>query len=86
MINLRKEWSRLVRPETRLRVQVVAINANGTSKVKTSDNRIMTVRNRPGLTIPVESFCVVSIAREPGEMPTILRSAPALPAPARFLV
>ena len=78
-MSLRKEWSRLTRPETRFRAQVSAVNGDGTSTVQTADNRIMRVRNQPGLNIPVGSFCIISTGREPGDLPTILRSAPNIP-------
>ena len=78
-MSLRRDWQRLTRPETRFRGQVTSINADGTSTVQTADNRIVRVRNQPGLTVPVNSFCIVTTGREPGDLPTILRAAPELP-------
>ena len=78
-MSLRRDWQRLTRPETRFRAQVTALNSNGTSTVQTADNRIVRVRNQPGLTVPVNSFCIVTTGREPGDLPTILRVAPELP-------
>ena len=78
-MSIRKDWQRLTRPEGRFRGQVTSINADGTSTVQTADNRIVRVRNQPGLNVPVGSFCIVTTGREPGDLPTILRSAPALP-------
>ena len=77
-MSLRRDWQRLTRPETRFRGQVTRINADGTSTVQTADNRIVRVRNQPSLTVSVNSFCVVTTGREPGDLPTILRAAPAL--------
>lgn len=78
-MTIRKDWQRLTRPETRFRGQVTGINADGTSTVQTADNRIVRVRNQPGLTVPVGSFCIVSTNGQAGELPIILRSAPVLP-------
>jgi hypothetical protein len=78
-MSIRKDWQRLTRPESRFRGQVTSINADGTSTVQTADNRIVRVRNQPGLNIPVGSFCIVSVNGRAGELPTILRSAPELP-------
>ena len=78
-MSIRKDWQRLTRPEGRFRGQVTSINADGTSTVQTADNRIVRVRNQPGLNVPVGSFCIVTTGARPGDLPTILRSAPALP-------
>lgn len=78
-MSLRRDWQRLTRPETRFRARVTAINPDGTSTVQTADNRIVRVRNEPGLTVPVGSFCIVTTGREPGDLPSILRAAPELP-------
>lgn len=80
MTTLRKDWSRLTRPEARFRARVTALNPDGTSTVQTADNRVVRVRNQPGLTVPVGSYCIVSTGREPGDLPIMLRGAPALPA------
>lgn len=78
-MSIRKDWQSLTRPETRFRGQVTALHPDNTSTVTTADNRIVRVRNNPGLTVPVGSFAIVTTGRVPGELPSILRSAPALP-------
>ena len=77
-MSIRRDWNRLTRPESRYRARVTAIHADGTSTVQTSDGRITRVRNQPGITVPVDSFAIISTGRQPGDLPTIMRAAPAL--------
>ena len=70
-MSLRKEWTRQTRPETQFRARVTSLNGDGTSTVQTADNRIVRARNQPGLNIPVNSFCIVTTGREPGELPSV---------------